>query len=49
MNANSNIRMKSQNGNRVEDERRDARILDDFVNGTAIGSGSGADRASQAY
>eukprot|EP00667_Euglena_gracilis_P018023 EG_transcript_19098 len=49
MNDSSNLRMKSSYGNRVLDERRDARIADAFVNGKEIQGDTTANRAYQAY
>jgi hypothetical protein len=49
MNHDSNLRIKSQYGNRVLDERRDARIANAFVNKEAIQGNSTATRAFQAY
>ncbi len=49
LNDSSNVRIKTDYGNRVLDERRDARTADAFVNGTAIMSETGADRAYRQY
>eukprot|EP00056_Hartaetosiga_gracilis_P018164 m.9874 g.9874 ORF g.9874 m.9874 type:complete len:146 (-) comp6443_c0_seq1:256-693(-) len=49
MNHDSNIRIKSQYGNRVLDERRDIRIVDAFKNKTHITEKTTANRAKQAY
>jgi hypothetical protein len=49
MNSDSNLRIKSDYGNRVLDERRDARIAQAFVHGEAIRGDSTATRAFIAY
>lgn len=49
MNHESNLRIKSEHGNRRLDERRDARIAHAFVSGSAIHGNSTATRAYQAY
>jgi hypothetical protein len=47
MNHETNLRLKSQYGNRVLDERRDARIADAFVNNRSIQGQTTANRAYQ--
>lgn len=49
LNHDTNIRLKTQHGNRVLDERRDARIAHAFVSGEPIQGKSTANRAFQAY
>jgi hypothetical protein len=49
MNDSTNMRIKSSYGNKVLDERRDARIAQAFVNDEAIRGNSTASRAYQAY
>jgi hypothetical protein len=49
LNRADNLRIKSSNGNRVFDERRDARILDSFVNHKPIEGRSTAFRAGRVY
>ena len=49
MNHPTNMRLKSQYGNRVLDERRDARIAHAFVHGENIHGSTTAARAYQAY
>jgi hypothetical protein len=49
MNDSSNLRIKSSEGNRVVDERHDARIAAAVVNNTSIQSQATAARAYQAY
>ena len=49
MNDDANLRIKSQHGNVVLDERRDARIAHAYVSGEAIRGHSTAQRAYQAY
>eukprot|EP01147_Barroeca_monosierra_P011118 gene11118-3179_t len=49
MNHDSNIRMKSSRGNRILDERRDARIARAFVHNEPIYGSSTTRRAHQAY
>jgi hypothetical protein len=47
LNSNSNVRIKTEYGNKVLDERRDARTAEAFVHGTPIMTKSGAARAYQ--
>lgn len=49
MNHSTNMRLKSEYGNRVLDERRDARIARAFVEGSPIKAHTTATRAYQAY
>lgn len=49
MNHSSNLRIKSSYGNKVLDERRDARIAHAFVNDEPIKGASTATRAYNAY
>ncbi len=49
MNHDSNMRVKSDYGNIVLDERRDARIAAAFGNGDTIRGGTTTQRAYQAY
>ena len=49
MNHGSNLRIKSSHGNKVLDERRDARIASAFVKGAPLQGKSTATRAYQAY
>lgn len=49
MNHDSNLRIKSSFGNRVLDERRDARIAQAFVARAPLQGGTTATRAYQAY
>ncbi len=49
MNHDSNMRIKSDYGNIVLDERRDARIAAAFVSGESIRGGTTTQRAYQAY
>ena len=49
MNHSTNMRLKSQYGNRVLDERRDARIAHAYVHGENICGVTTASRAYQAY
>lgn len=49
MNHDTNMRIKTTYGNRVLDERRDARIAHAYVNGESIRGNSTASRAYQAY
>jgi hypothetical protein len=49
MNDNGNLRIKSSRGNKVLDERRDARIADAFVNSMPIMGTTTAQRAHLAY
>ena len=49
LNHSDNLRVKSDYGNRVLDERRDARIASALVNDTPIQEKTTADRGYQAY
>eukprot|EP00298_Acanthocystis_sp_HF-20_P003630 c13981_g1_i1.p1 GENE.c13981_g1_i1~~c13981_g1_i1.p1 ORF type:complete len:174 (+),score=64.93 c13981_g1_i1:39-524(+) len=49
MNSAENLRIKSEYGNRVLDERRDARIANSYVNQTPIQGKTTAERAYQVY
>lgn len=49
MNHDSNLRIKTSHGNKVLDERRDARIAKAFVSDSAIKGNTTATRAYQAY
>jgi hypothetical protein len=49
MNHSSNMRIKSIDGNRVKDERRDARIAAAFISDQSISGKSTINRAHQAY
>ena len=49
LNSETNLRLKSEHGNRVLDERRDARIAAAYVSGSALEGDTTAKRADQAY
>eukprot|EP01036_Dinobryon_divergens_P039665 gene39665-52319_t len=49
LNHDTNLRLKSVHGNRILDERRDARIAAAFINGDVIEGQSTATRAYLAY
>ena len=49
LNSATNLRIKTVYGNVVLDERRDARIANAYVTGSAIEGGTTTQRASQAY
>ena len=49
LNNASNIRIKTERGNRILDERRDKRIVNAYQNGTNIHEKTTAKRAIQAY
>lgn len=49
LNSDKNLRIKSTHGNRILDERRDARIADAYVSKKAIKGETTTKRAVQAY
>jgi hypothetical protein len=49
LNSDKNLRIKSEYGNRILDERRDSRIAASYASNTAIKGKTTTKRASQAY